>query len=207
MSEKWKHISQHELPLGYEVSSEGNLRIDYGDRKEPIEKKLLNTGYLVAYVRSQILQVHRVVAETFIPNEHNYRYVIHLDGNKQNNSVENLRWAPFRGNATTIASSLRMGKPVRCKTTGDIYNTLISAQAHTGIPIPAIEEACKSGDECFGLQFEYLEGAMNVRWSADDCVYIPTSLLVKCSKTMKSFKEFQEKYPRGIKNIEELYKA
>lgn len=35
---------------------------------------------------------HRLIAETFIENPNNYKEIDHLDRNKFNNSVDNLRW-------------------------------------------------------------------------------------------------------------------
>ena len=49
--------------------------------------------YIASDKRQKNAKVHRLIAEAFIQNPHAKREVDHKDGNKQNNSVENLRWA------------------------------------------------------------------------------------------------------------------
>lgn len=44
------------------------------------------------------ITIHRLVATIFIPNPHNLPYVDHIDGNKFNNHVSNLRWVTQREN-------------------------------------------------------------------------------------------------------------
>ena len=42
--------------------------------------------------------IHRLLAEHFIPNPLNKRTVNHIDGNKLNNSLDNLEWATYAEN-------------------------------------------------------------------------------------------------------------
>ena len=55
-----------------------------------------NTGYYQVVFRingkKKYIRVHRLIAETCIPNPLNLKQVNHKDGNKLNNSIDNLEW-------------------------------------------------------------------------------------------------------------------
>src|SRR6266498_3180209 len=111
MEEIWKDIQGYEgyyqiSSLGRVKSLSRSLKIKYGYRitKEKIMINKFGTfGYshitLCMFNSSKIFLVHRLVAKAFIPNPNNYPQVNHIDGNKQNNLIENLEWATKSMNA------------------------------------------------------------------------------------------------------------
>ena len=92
-------VKQHPT-LGILVCTDGHVYIPYNYRNKAHWTLGSKTkmGYLLVGINNQRLYVHRLVAETFIPNPKNNPEVDHIDRNPANNKVSNLRWVTSKDN-------------------------------------------------------------------------------------------------------------
>ncbi len=88
--EEWKNIPH----TNYSVSKYGEITHDAGFRNVTLTDDGYEkfTAYHFLEKRTKSFMVHRVVAELFISNPEEKNYVDHIDRNKRNNKVSNLRW-------------------------------------------------------------------------------------------------------------------
>jgi hypothetical protein len=89
-----KHIVVNgKLNTNYFVDEEG---IIYTSEKVPMKQHKMDNGYLRVKLRKEIKSglylVHRVVAETYIPNPEKLPVVHHKDDTRDNNHASNLEW-------------------------------------------------------------------------------------------------------------------
>jgi hypothetical protein len=128
MIEEWKPVTGYEGL--YEVSNIGRVRsldriVNYSDGRVRSFaggiRKLIVTQYgyhsveFKAQDRKERILVHRLVAREFIPNPENLPFVMHLDDNRTNNVLVNLRWGTCQDNTDDKVSKNRQLKGTEIK--------------------------------------------------------------------------------------------
>ena len=91
----------------YEVNREGELFNKNSNRQllGTLDKGYIKVNIINDFTKkSQTRYLHRIVAETFLENPNEYEQIDHIDNNKRNNNVENLRWCSHSQNQTNKES-------------------------------------------------------------------------------------------------------
>lgn len=165
MEEIWKDIPLYEGV--YQASNLGRIKSvervalkNYRGNRIVKERIMLGTvnrdGYLKVHFKHNDINkgyfIHRLIAQTFIPNPLNKPQVNHKDGNKLNNSVNNLEWVTNLENQQhAVRMGLKSHKTVNnksiekydmCDNFIECYNSLTLASKVNKISIGNLSSCC-----------------------------------------------------------------
>lgn len=144
--EKWLDISGYEGL--YQVSNLGMVkRVTTGRLLKPQFDGRYYHVVLCKNNKSKTRAIHRLVAETFIPNPDKLPTVNHKDEDKLNNTVLNLEWCTQKYNINygvgLLKRALATSKPVLCIETGIRYQSAKEAERVTKIDRRHICDCCR----------------------------------------------------------------
>lgn len=140
----------------YAITQEGQIW-SYASEKF-IQPDIHESGhYSVSLYKNGIRKhqyVHRLVAQTYIPNPNNYKYINHKDENPAHNWVSNLEWCTqaYNNNYGTARKKQAetKGFKVRCIETNKIYVSYNEASRQTKISATNICRCCNGKRQTAG---------------------------------------------------------
>lgn len=143
--EIWKELKGYSI--NYLISNTGKIKspdqtVDIGMGRIQFKKERIikchvsNRGYWAVGLtcekgKSKVFHLHRLLAQTFIPNPNEYKCINHKDGNKLNNHISNLEWVTHSQN-NKHAYDTGLKKPCRKITTEHVVQ-IRALSRHLGV--------------------------------------------------------------------------
>lgn len=150
MCEEWRNIEGYP---GYQVSNRGNVRSlvtigsknrSIGNAYHPIKPRTDGHGYFIIGLHGKNHRIHRLVAKAFLPNPMNFPVVRHMDDNRTNNVVENLKWGTQRDNIQdAINHGRHIGDTIKAVESKRHQVKAINTETGKNIIFDSIQEASR----------------------------------------------------------------
>lgn len=125
-------------------------------RKKFLKPQKDRYGYLRVFLckdgKQKMFKLHRLVALAYIPNPQNLKTVDHINGNKEHNYINNLRWMSLTDNIRK-----ERNKKVRCIETNEVFDSIKIAAKEKGANEENISKVCYGERKTTGgYHFEFV---------------------------------------------------
>ena len=154
--ERWRKI--YGFKGAYEISDYGRLR----NKRTGVMRKtfVLNGRHKAVTLVENGIQttfvMHRLVAEYFVDNPNDYRYVIFKDGNYENLHYTNLEWVERNVNSFE-SKSKRVLQLDDQNNVVNVFDSAKQAAKECFCNYQSIYRACRSGKKSIGYYWKYEE--------------------------------------------------
>jgi hypothetical protein len=145
----------------YSISEDGVVLDTIKGKKKPA---FTRNGYKCVRLNDSLKDrneyVHRLLGKAFIPNPLGLPCINHIDGNKLNNSLDNLEWCTYADNLNHAYSHglNHKTRKIRCVETGTVYNSIMQCQRETGVNHTSLCEHLKGRNKtCAKMHWEYIK--------------------------------------------------
>lgn len=155
MNNEWRNIRGYNGD--YKVNSSGEIFST--KTMVTLSPYLGKDGYMRAVLyknkRRTVRYVHRVVAEAFLKKKKGFSEVNHKNGNKADNSVDNLEWTTRSQNIKHAIYSLkrkigRRPQAIRCVETNELFESQMSAAREKNVSQSLISESLHNRNRTAG---------------------------------------------------------
>lgn len=126
-------------------------------RKKFLKPQVNKSGYLKINLckngKIKSFLVHRLVAEVYIDNPNNFDTVDHINGDKSNNSINNLQWMSQADNVRKACN-----KKVICIETERIFDSTRAVERELGLDQSSVSKCCREKRKTTGsYHFKFYE--------------------------------------------------
>lgn len=147
MKEIWKDIQGYEGL--YQVSNLGRV-------KSLKNRKILSPDISLGYERVTLFLdgkksrflVHRLVAQSFIPNPQNHRFINHKDENRSNNRMTNLEWCDASYNINYGHRNKKLSQKSNHVIQCELDGTFIAEYASVPVAAKILNLKCSTLYQC-----------------------------------------------------------
>lgn len=154
--EIWKEIQGYEGL--YAVSSKGRVKNIMSGKV--LKNKIDGAGYLAVGLKGKNYNIHRLMAQAFIPNPDNLPQVHHKDENKLNNVISNLEWVSASKNVrhSIYKQSFRINQYTLGGEFIKTWDSLHQIERETGLKRQTISKVCKGKQtHAYNYKWRYLD--------------------------------------------------